>query len=67
MPDLHFDIVRSGIITYGLWPSDEVNKGNIVLKPAMEIKSAVIFIKDVPAGTPISYGGTYVTDKETRN
>ncbi|MCR5209210.1 MAG: alanine racemase [Lachnospiraceae bacterium] len=66
MPHLHFDIVRSGIITYGLWPSDEVNKGNIVLKPAMEIKSAVIFIKDVPAGTPISYGGTYVTDKETR-
>ena len=66
MPELHFDIVRSGIITYGLWPSDEVNKDSIRIKPAMEIKSSVIFIKDVPAGTPISYGGTYVTDKETR-
>ena len=66
MPELHFDIVRSGIITYGLWPSDEVNKDSIRIKPAMEIKSSVIFIKDVPAGTAISYGGTYVTDKETR-
>ena len=66
MPDLHMDIVRSGIITYGLWPSDEVDKQNIDLKPAMEIKSAVIYIKDIEKGTPVSYGGTYVAEKTTR-
>lgn len=66
MPDLHMDIVRSGIITYGLWPSDEVDKQNIDLKPAMEIKSAVIYIKDIDKGTPVSYGGTYVAEKTTR-
>ncbi len=66
MPDLHMDIVRSGIITYGLWPSDEVDKHNIDLKPAMEIKSAVIYIKDIEKGTPVSYGGTYVAEKTTR-
>ena len=66
MPDLHMDIVRSGIITYGLWPSDEVDRHNIDLKPAMEIKSAVIYIKDIDKGTPVSYGGTYVADKTTR-
>ena len=66
MPDLHMDIVRSGIITYGLWPSDEVDKHNIDLKPAMEIKSAVIYIKDIEKGTPVSYGGTYVAKKTTR-
>lgn len=66
MPDLHMDIVRSGIITYGLWPSDEVDKHNIDLKPAMEIKSAVIYIKDIEKGTPLSYGGTYVAEKTTR-
>ena len=66
MPDLHMDIVRSGIITYGLWPSDEVDKHNIDLKPAMEIRSAVIYIKDIKKGTPVSYGGTYVAEKTTR-
>ena len=66
MPDLHMDIVRSGIITYGLWPSDEVDKHNIDLKPAMEIKSAVSYIKDIEKGTPVSYGGTYVAEKTTR-
>ena len=66
MPDLHFDIVRSGIITYGLLPSADVDAGALSLKPAMEIRSSVIFIKDVPEGTSISYGGTYVTDKPCR-
>ncbi|MBR5420120.1 MAG: alanine racemase [Lachnospiraceae bacterium] len=62
----HMDLVRSGIITYGLLPSEEVAKDRLDLKPAMEIKASVILVKDVPEGTPISYGGTYVTKRPSR-
>ncbi len=66
MPDTWFKLVRSGIITYGMMPSDEVKAGDLNLKPAMEIRSSVIFVKDVPAGTAISYGGTFVTNAPSR-
>lgn len=66
MPDAHFDIVRAGIVMYGLWPSDEVDRSGIDLRPAMSLKSHVVYVKTVPEGTPISYGGTYVTDRVTR-
>ena len=66
MPSAHMNLVRAGIVLYGLWPSDEVNKNRIDLKPVMELKSAVCFVKDVPPGSPISYGGTYVTSKNTK-
>ncbi len=66
LPYTHMDLVRSGIITYGLLPSDEVDAGRISLKPAMEIKASVIHVKDVPAGTPISYGGTFITQHPSR-
>lgn len=62
----HLDLVRAGIIMYGLYPSDEVNKNKISLKPAMSVKSRVSFVKTVPAGTPISYGSVYVTDSERK-
>lgn len=61
--DYRYAMVRSGIITYGLWPSDEVNKDNISLMPAMEWKAHIVHVKDVLAGTRISYGGTFVSDK----
>ncbi len=60
-----FDMVRCGIITYGLEPSDEVSKTNIKLQKAMSIKSHVAYVKKVGAGFTVSYGSTYVTDKET--
>lgn len=66
LPKAHMNLVRAGIILYGLWPSDEVDKNRIELKPVMELKSSVCFVKDVPPGFPISYGGTYVTEKETK-
>lgn len=59
------NMVRCGIMTYGLYPSDEV-KHVLPLTPAMELKSHISYIKTVPAGTPISYGGTYVTPSERR-
>lgn len=60
-----FDMVRCGIITYGLEPSDEVSKTNIKLKKVMSLKSHVAYVKKVGAGFTVSYGSTYVTDKET--
>ena len=63
-PEAHLDFVRSGISTYGLYPSEEMTHETIRLKPAMEWISRISYIKQVPAGTPISYGGTYVTPKE---
>lgn len=64
--DHHFDMVRSGIITYGLYPSDEVNKNSIKLKPALEWKSHIINISEVHEGTGISYGKTYITKENTK-
>lgn len=57
----HFNMVRAGIILYGLYPSEFTNKDLIHLQPAMTLKTHIIFIKDVDQGTPISYGGTYIT------
>lgn len=60
----HFDMVRMGISLYGLYPSDEIDKGKINLKPAMVLKSHITNIKEVPKGEGISYGHIYkTTDK----
>ena len=63
--DYKNDMVRSGITTYGLWPSDEL-KDDIELKPALSMYSHVSFVKELEAGEAISYGGTYVTDKKCK-
>lgn len=59
------DMVRSGIMTYGLYPSEEVNKADFPLYPAMSLKSHVAFVKTVDAGFAVSYGSTYVTKGKT--
>ena len=64
MPEYRLDMVREGIILYGLSPSDEVDP-SMKYYPALEIKSHVIFVKELPAGESISYGRTYVTKKPT--
>jgi alanine racemase len=61
-PEYQLDMVRSGIITYGLYPSDELDASHIDIKPAMELKSHVIHIKEINKGDSIGYGGTYVAD-----
>ena len=60
------DIVRAGITLYGLWPSDEVQKDRLPMHPLMELKSHVSYVKTLPAGREISYGGTYTTTRETK-
>lgn len=65
MPETHLDMVRPGISVYGLYPSDEVDKSLIDLKPAMQLKTKIISLKTVPKGFKVSYGSTYVTEAET--
>ncbi len=65
-PDAQFDMVRSGISTYGLYPSEEVNKAVLPLQPAMEIKSYITYVKTLEAGVGISYGQTFVTKEKTK-
>lgn len=66
MPEANMDAVRAGIILYGLYPSEEVEKEPVPLKPLMTLKSHIAYIKTLEPGVQISYGGTYTTQKETR-
>ena len=62
----HYEMVRSGIVTYGMYPSDEVDPQLLNLKPALQWRSRVTHIKMLPPGREISYGGTFVTTRKTR-
>jgi len=64
-PETHLDMVRPGIILYGLYPSDEVSKNLINLKPVMSFKTRVSNVKVLPKGKAISYGGAFVTQRES--
>lgn len=66
LPDTYLNMVRSGISTYGLYPSEEVYKASLELIPAMELLSKVVYVKDVEAGTGIGYGSTYVAKEKIR-
>lgn len=64
MPNDTYDMVRSGIATYGLYPSDEMDKERCVLHPAMELKSHITHVKKVRAGETIGYGATYTVPED---
>lgn len=64
-PEAALDMVRLGIAIYGLYPSEDVGKDMIELEPAMEIISQISYVKNVPAGRLISYGGTYETKRDS--
>lgn len=57
------DMVRLGVALYGIYPSDEVKKNNIVLKPALKLYAAIIHVKEIDKGDTVSYGSTFVADK----
>ena len=61
----NYEMVRSGIVTYGLYPSDQVDKKLLPIRPALQWLSRVTHVKTLPAGREISYGGTYVTTRPT--
>ncbi|WP_421903373.1 alanine racemase [Maridesulfovibrio sp.] len=66
LPESYLDMVRPGIMLYGLYPSNGVHQQNADLKPAMQIKARIAQIKEVPAGFRISYGHTYTTPSATK-
>lgn len=66
LPEANLDAVRAGITIYGMYPSAEVRQDLVPLKPAMELKSFITYLKEIPAGTAVSYGGTFVADRPTR-
>ncbi len=63
MKEANCGMVRAGISIYGLYPSGEVAKEQVLLRPAMELKSSVTYIKTISEGTAVSYGGTFVASK----
>lgn len=65
-PEMHLDMVRPGIILYGMYPSDDVNKAKIDLKPAMTLKANVIMVKEVEKNTSISYGRIFTTGRTSK-
>lgn len=67
MPEANMDAVRAGIILYGLWPSAVVKADKkIDLEPVLSLKSRIVYVKTVPEGQEISYGGTFTTVRDTR-
>lgn len=65
-PQMHMDMVRPGIILYGMYPSDEVDKSKLNLIPAMTLKAGITYVKEVAAGRGVSYGKEYITDSVTK-
>ncbi|QXM05312.1 alanine racemase [Crassaminicella indica] len=66
LPEMNLDMVRAGVILYGLYPSDEVRKDVLDLKPVMTLKAKVSHVKELPENVGISYGLKYVTNKKSK-
>lgn len=65
LPNTYLDAVRAGIILYGYYPSDEINKSNLDLKPALTLKATITNVKTLEKDMYISYGRTFKTSDET--
>lgn len=65
LPESHLDLVRTGIGIYGLHPSPETPRA-APLEPVMSLVTRIAHLKDVPAGTPLSYGRTFVARRPSR-
>ena len=63
--DRHYEMVRAGIVLYGMFPSEFVTKDRMPIRPALQWRSRVTHVKTLEAGREISYGGVYVTDRPT--
>lgn len=65
-PEAQIDMVRAGITIYGIYPSEEMKPENLPLKPMMELKSRIVLIKEIAPRDAVSYGGTFVAEKNMR-
>ncbi|NJR48738.1 MAG: alanine racemase [Leptolyngbyaceae cyanobacterium CSU_1_3] len=64
-PSLHYDMVRTGLVIYGLYPADHL-RNRVALKPVMQVKARVTQVKTIQPGTGVSYGYRFVADRETQ-
>ena len=65
-PNADYDIVRPGIIMYGCYPSDEVDRGGVELEPVMSVRANIVFLKNIPAGAPVSYGRKFTAERKSK-
>lgn len=65
IPSVHFDAVRPGIILYGCYPSGEVDKSQLSIKPVMSVKANIVHLKTLPKGATVSYGRKYTASRES--
>ena len=65
-PEYHLDMVRPGIILYGMYPSDEVDKKRLPLRYVMSLKALITYVKDIEAGRGVSYGKKYIAGGDER-
>lgn len=65
LPDAHLDLVRPGLLTYGVYPDPETRR-TVEVEPVLEWKSTVVYFKVVEAGSPIGYGSTWAPEVQTR-
>lgn len=66
LPQANLSLVRAGITLYGLSPSGEVTKEMLSLHPVLSLKSRLVYVKEIEAGMPVSYGGTFVAKERMR-
>ncbi len=66
LPQANLSLVRAGITLYGLSPSGEVTKEMLSLHPVLSLKSRLVYVKEIEAGTPVSYGGTFMAKERMR-
>ncbi len=65
-PEYHLDMVRPGVILYGMYPSDDVDKSRLDLKYVMSLKSIITYVKEIEPGRGVSYGREYIADGAAR-
>ena len=65
LPEAKFDLVRAGLIIYGLSPTN-IPPNNLSLKPAMELRARLLLVKEIPPGATVGYGATVQVTKETK-
>lgn len=65
LPEMHENLVRPGIILYGLYPSDQVNKEKMALKPLAALKARISYVKTIPPGASVGYGRKFIAERDT--
>ena len=66
LPSVYFDACRPGIILYGCYPSDEVDKNQLSIRPVMSVKANIVHLKDVPSGFSVSYGRRFISERPSK-